>query len=60
MTKVWQKPKLIILYRGRPEECVLLGCKTSPELSGGGPLNKNSTCYAGTRCNFLCNAIENS
>jgi hypothetical protein len=27
MNKVWQKPKLIILYRGRPEESVLLGCK---------------------------------
>ena len=27
MNKVWQKPKLIILYRGRPEESVLQACK---------------------------------
>jgi hypothetical protein len=27
-TKKWKKPKLIILYRGRPEEAVLLACKS--------------------------------
>jgi len=59
MTKVWQKPKLIILYRGRPEESVLLGCKTSPEFSGGGPLNKDSACYALLRC-WDCEILDNT
>jgi len=27
MKKLWQKPKLIILERGRPEEMVLVTCK---------------------------------
>jgi hypothetical protein len=26
--KVWIRPQLIVLSRGRPEENVLLGCKT--------------------------------
>jgi len=26
--KKWETPKLICLYRGRPEEAVLQGCKT--------------------------------
>ena len=25
--KIWERPKLIILERGRPEEMVLAGCK---------------------------------
>ena len=28
MKKEWSKPKLISLYRGRPEEAVLGTCKT--------------------------------
>jgi hypothetical protein len=28
-TKVWTKPKLIVLFKGRPEEAVLQVCKTS-------------------------------
>ncbi|MEW6670478.1 MAG: hypothetical protein AB1427_02170 [Thermodesulfobacteriota bacterium] len=27
MKKKWQKPKLIVLYRARPEESVLAACK---------------------------------
>ena len=27
MRKTWQKPKLIVLFRGRPEEQVLGACK---------------------------------
>jgi hypothetical protein len=29
MKKVWKKPKLLGLYRGRPEEAVLNGCKNN-------------------------------
>ena len=32
MRKTWQKPKLVVLVRGRPEEFVLAACKT-----GGAP-----------------------
>lgn len=32
--KKWEAPKLICLYRGRPEEAVLVNCKTG---SGSGP-----------------------
>jgi hypothetical protein len=32
--KVWKKPKLIVLVRGRPEEAVLQACKSD---SVGGP-----------------------
>ena len=28
MKKVWQKPELIILLKGKPEEAVLTQCKT--------------------------------
>ena len=28
MEKLWKKPKLVVLVRGRPEEAVLQGCKT--------------------------------
>lgn len=29
MKKVWKKPKLVGLYRGRPEEAVLSCCKNA-------------------------------
>jgi len=32
--KKWETPKLICLYRGRPEEAVLTGCKVSGGLTG--------------------------
>ncbi len=45
--KKWETPKLICLYRGRPEEAVLTGCKLAVAqlgpgagqycVSGGGP-----------------------
>ena len=36
MKKEWTKPKLISLYRGRPEEAVLLVCKLVED-GGTGP-----------------------
>ncbi len=38
--KKWEIPKLICLYRGRPEEAVLGNCKVSTEI---GP---DTTCAA--------------
>ena len=34
MKKSWEKPKLIVLFRGRPEERVLGLCKNSDPLLG--------------------------
>ena len=31
--KQWQKPALIVLVRRRPEEAVMIGCKTMEEAS---------------------------
>jgi len=28
MKKTWEKPVLIVLVRGRPEEAILTGCKS--------------------------------
>jgi hypothetical protein len=38
MKKIWKRPKLIVLYRGRPEEMVLVACKLATR-SFGGPSN---------------------
>lgn len=40
--KIWQRPKLIILERGRPEEMVLAGCKMAG--SKAKTSNKKSGC----------------
>jgi len=34
MKKLWKKPKLIVLVRGKPEEAVLGACKNLDERSG--------------------------
>jgi len=41
MKKLWKKPILTSLFRGKPEESVLCGCKTS---STGGPTNARGQC----------------
>jgi hypothetical protein len=35
MKKTWRKPKLVVLFRGRPEEYVLSACKSAANPSGG-------------------------
>ena len=55
MNKVWQKPKLIILYRGRPEESVLATCKSGPWGTGGAIFDYDGQCYK-NKC-ALCNSI---
>ena len=43
MGKRWEKPNLIVLYRGRPEEVLIVaGCK-SP-IFGAGPAGMNNKC----------------
>jgi hypothetical protein len=50
--KVWKKPKLVVLFRGRPEEAVLQGCK-SP--SAGGQYAARCTIGGGWA---QCNAVS--
>ena len=35
MKKTWQTPKLVILFRGRPEEYVLGACKAANDPTAG-------------------------
>ena len=37
MKKLWKKPKLVVLYRGKPEESVLAACKADMGGSPPGP-----------------------
>ena len=55
--KVWNKPKLVVLFRGKPEEAVLQVCKMAED--GIGADNNFSMCYS-TRmiaCTASCDAI---
>jgi hypothetical protein len=45
MRKTWQKPKLVVLVRGRPEEFVLGPCKDS-----GVPATPNGPAIEETDC----------
>jgi hypothetical protein len=51
--KVWVKPQLIILERGKPEEAILANCKT-----GGAPIGPNSEQC--TKSDRKCNTPANS
>jgi hypothetical protein len=49
--KTWEKPKLIVLFRGRPEEAVLQMCKqetTSGPTSG--KCNRGGGTYGFSAC----------
>ena len=35
--KTWEKPKLIVLVRGKPEEAILTVCKTGDGTATSGP-----------------------
>lgn len=58
MKKVWEKPKLVVLYRGKSEETVLAACKSIDGSLGTGPnltdlacvqVNPQGSCV-GTTC----------
>ncbi len=44
MRKTWQKPKLVVLVRGRPEEYVLGPCKDSEPDTTNGPMIEQVDC----------------
>jgi len=48
--KKWEKPKLIVLVRGKPEERVLAVCKWNP----GGPDVYYGSCCVGPTHGFEC------
>jgi len=54
MKKIWEKPKLIILARGRPEDFVLAGCKIKKNAVT--PQNKNTGCQRKNTC-LLCSEV---
>ena len=55
--KQWQKPELIVLVRGKPEEAVLAGCKLSPRLGSG--KNFYDVCHD-YPCGVLCEDLVGS
>jgi hypothetical protein len=55
--KVWEKPQLVILVRGQPEEAVLACCKTS--LLSTGSSDMNAGCYQDAGCSG-CSGIISS
>jgi hypothetical protein len=55
--KTWQKPKLIILTRGRPEEFVLAGCKIKSKTASTAA--KNIGCQRKAACQ-LCKTVGTS
>ena len=51
--KVWSKPKLVALVRGKPEEAVLNGCKLGYPGGGSGENAVFAGCYL-TGCASAC------
>ena len=43
--KKWKKPKLVVLYRGQPEEAVLQICKSDIQDVAVGPNYYNRRCH---------------
>jgi hypothetical protein len=58
MKKIWEKPKLIILLRGRPEELVLAGCKMAGTPASN--QNRKNGCDRQGNCSSTCNQITTS
>jgi hypothetical protein len=58
-TKPWQKPELVILTRGNPEEAVLTGCKTGASAGSNGPGYTHACCIRDLPCH-LCSDSTSS
>jgi hypothetical protein len=44
MQKIWKRPELVVLVRGKPEEAVLAACKLGPGQGILGPGNQFNAC----------------
>jgi len=53
----WQRPQLIVLGRGTPEENVLAGCKMTGMNAQAGT---QKMCSRGGRCQRVCSAVATS
>jgi len=42
--KTWEKPTLIVLVRGKPQEAIMTVCKTPPENQGFGAGSVHNAC----------------
>ena len=51
-TKIWKKPKLVVLFRGRPEEAVLQACKSNTTIGPG-----DSNCNLGGGAYNTCSTV---
>jgi hypothetical protein len=51
MKEKWQRPQLVCLYRGKPEESVLCGCKLSSGYAGPNPHHSSCEKIYGCGCN---------
>ncbi len=60
MRKTWQKPKLIVLVKGRPEENVLGACKEGPPSSVNGPIIEDVDCIQNLVHCDLCSELAYS
>lgn len=49
----WEKPKLIVLVRRKPEEAILAGCKNG----ASGPGEFDTGCYAISLCAASCDSV---
>jgi len=53
----WQKPELIVLVRGRPEEAVLTACKVR---GASGYHVTDNGCMWEALCQSVCSSIDSS
>jgi len=59
--KIWTKPSLVVLYRGKPEEAVLAGCKTVSDPTGGNTATYGACLKTtGSKCGGDCRAPVSS
>jgi hypothetical protein len=60
MKKAWEKPKLVVLVRGKPEEAILNGCKDWAGPPPNGPVSDYTQCMEGTANCIECFADSES
>lgn len=61
--RVWEKPQLIVLGHGEPEEVVLTVCKRSsnpPELTEGPEASRYSCLMTAYSCGVACSSLATS
>ena len=58
-TKIWEKPKLVVLMRGTPDEAVLTACKsTNASGSPMAPISGYHKCHVAAETDQNCGACR--